>query len=113
MPRAAPWQLPVLQPARMKTGITSSLKLIGRSAAASFTAIVDGGLEALILDLERRLAVGDRIEHVLVEPARASASASLTVRLAGDVERHAVVARGHDDEPLHDRAWCCRLMSGG
>ena len=37
MPRAAPWQLPVLQPARMKTGITSSRKLIGRSALAFVT----------------------------------------------------------------------------
>jgi hypothetical protein len=37
LPRAAPWQAPVLQPARMKTGITSSLKLIGRSALESFT----------------------------------------------------------------------------
>ena len=31
MPRAAPWQLPVLQPACMKTGITSSRKLSGGS----------------------------------------------------------------------------------
>ena len=38
LPRAAPWQAPELQPARMKTGITSSLKLTGRSFFASFTA---------------------------------------------------------------------------
>ena len=31
MPRAAPWQAPELQPAAMKTGITSSLKLIAGS----------------------------------------------------------------------------------
>ena len=37
LPRAAPWQLPVLQPALMKTGITSSRKLIGGWTAACAT----------------------------------------------------------------------------
>src|SRR5439155_1758605 len=34
---ALPWQLPLLQPAFMKTGITSSRKLIGRSSTAPLT----------------------------------------------------------------------------
>ena len=34
---AAPWQLPVLQPARMKTGITSSRKLSGGCTVACAT----------------------------------------------------------------------------
>ena len=38
LPRAEPWQAPVLQPARMKTGMTSRRKLTGRAAATSWTA---------------------------------------------------------------------------
>ena len=37
LPRAAPWQLPVLQPAFMKTGITSSRKLKGGVTVAWVT----------------------------------------------------------------------------
>ncbi len=37
LPRAAPWQLPVLQPARMKTGITSSRNDKGGVAVACAT----------------------------------------------------------------------------
>ena len=37
LPRAAPWQLPVLQPARMKTGMTSSRKLSGGCTVACAT----------------------------------------------------------------------------
>ena len=100
LPRAAPWQLPVLQPARMKTGITSSWKLIGRSAAASLTVDRRRGLEALILDVERRLRRRRPDRACSCRAGRASASASLIGGLRGDVERDAVVARGHDDEPL-------------
>src|SRR5438477_11678415 len=34
LPRAAPWHAPVLQPEFRKTGMTSSLKLMGRSTVA-------------------------------------------------------------------------------
>ena len=39
LPRADPWQDPVLQPAFMKTGMTPRLKLIGLSAEAPWTSI--------------------------------------------------------------------------
>src|SRR5207245_4596780 len=48
-PRADPWHAPVLQPEFMKTGITSSLKLIGRSTLASFTVMGISAAKVLYL----------------------------------------------------------------
>src|SRR6267142_1101874 len=60
LPRAAPWHAPVLQPEFRKTGMTSSLKLMGRSSFASLTVT---GISAakvlyLILSLVAPSAIG-------------------------------------------------------
>ena len=79
---------------RMKTGITSSWKLIGRSAAASFTVDRAGGLEPWYSTSSVVWPSATGIERSGCRAAPAAASASLTLAASGHVERHAVVARG-------------------
>ena len=100
LPRAAPWQLPVLQPARMKTGITSSRKLSGGCTAAWATLHRHG---------DRLAAVGDRQASSRRRPpgrrsprraAATSGSARVHRRLLGDVASDPVGEGRLDDDRL-------------
>ena len=62
LPRAAPWQLPVLQPALMNTGITSSRKLSGGCTAACETLTGTVDRLAAIGDGKRGRAVSRRVK---------------------------------------------------
>ena len=82
MPRAAPWQLPALQPAFMNTGITSSLKLIGGSTAACFTLIGTSALSDSNVDGELRIAIGLRQQVDSPLAQRRSSRSSFQVALS-------------------------------
>ena len=89
----------MLQPAFMKTGITSSLKLIGGSSLGVLHRHRQRDFEPGVFDVELGLAVGNRIERLLVKSDQRRVG-QREFRLGRDVARDSVGVASLNDQRL-------------
>ncbi len=99
MPRAEPWQAPVLQPARMKTGMTFEAEADRPRDGHVLDCQRRGGRLAVELGLKRGLAVGGGIDGPFFKAGDMGVG-HCDRGLGGHILCHAVAARGHDHDLL-------------